>query len=157
MRKICLVLCLIVVYSMAFTGCGHKHKWNDATYNTPKTCTSCGEIEGESIKDQVESEMSSGDYEFAHSWAALARMTKDNSKDAISETYDYMLTAKSHYNKAYELCGNYSELSELKKNIKKILDAMPTSAPTFTDAGLERYMNAWTDAMNLWGELRNKN
>lgn len=37
-----LALCLCVL-----TGCGCKHEWVDATCEAPKTCTLCGETEGE--------------------------------------------------------------------------------------------------------------
>lgn len=32
------------------TGCGHEHTWADATCTTPKTCTECGETEGEVLE-----------------------------------------------------------------------------------------------------------
>lgn len=31
------------------TGCGHEHTWADATCTEPKTCSECGETEGEAI------------------------------------------------------------------------------------------------------------
>lgn len=34
------------------TGCGHQHVWSEATCEAPKTCTECGETEGE-ITDHV--------------------------------------------------------------------------------------------------------
>ncbi len=30
-------------------GCGHEHTWKDATCTEPKTCTECGETEGEPL------------------------------------------------------------------------------------------------------------
>lgn len=32
-----------------FTGCGHEHTWVDATCTEPKTCSECGETEGEAL------------------------------------------------------------------------------------------------------------
>lgn len=34
---------------MCFTSCGHTHTWQDATCTTPRTCTECGETEGEPL------------------------------------------------------------------------------------------------------------
>lgn len=31
------------------TGCGHEHTWADATCTEPKTCSECGETEGEAL------------------------------------------------------------------------------------------------------------
>ena len=31
------------------TGCGHEHKWTEATCTEPKTCTECGKTEGEPL------------------------------------------------------------------------------------------------------------
>lgn len=33
------------------TGCGHEHTWADATCTEPKTCSVCGETEGEVLED----------------------------------------------------------------------------------------------------------
>lgn len=35
---------------MMLTGCGHEHTWADATCTAPKTCTECGETEGEVLE-----------------------------------------------------------------------------------------------------------
>jgi hypothetical protein len=33
----------------AISGCGHEHTWADATCTEPRTCTECGETEGEAL------------------------------------------------------------------------------------------------------------
>lgn len=33
----------------ALAGCGCQHQWEEATCTTPKTCTQCGETEGEAL------------------------------------------------------------------------------------------------------------
>ena len=33
----------------ALTGCGHEHVWKEATCTEPRTCTECGETEGEPL------------------------------------------------------------------------------------------------------------
>lgn len=34
---------------MVLSGCGHEHKWMEATCTEPKTCSECGETEGEAL------------------------------------------------------------------------------------------------------------
>ncbi len=48
MKKL-LALLLGTVIALSLTGCGHTHEWKDATCETPKTCTSCEETEGEAL------------------------------------------------------------------------------------------------------------
>lgn len=40
---------LAVVMMAAATGCGHTHEFTEATCTEPKTCTECGETEGEPL------------------------------------------------------------------------------------------------------------
>lgn len=44
-------LCGIAICAICFifTGCGHEHTWVDATCTEPKTCSECGETEGEPL------------------------------------------------------------------------------------------------------------
>lgn len=44
-------LALVTVFTLCIllVGCGHSHEWSDATCDTPKTCISCGETEGEAL------------------------------------------------------------------------------------------------------------
>ena len=46
-RIITAVICLCLLIGL--TACGCKHEWSEATFNTPKTCVSCGEVEGEKL------------------------------------------------------------------------------------------------------------
>ena len=32
---------------IVLTGCGHEHQWTEATGTEPRTCSECGETEGE--------------------------------------------------------------------------------------------------------------
>lgn len=43
------ILILILVLSLALTGCCFHEEWADATCTTPKTCIECGETEGEPL------------------------------------------------------------------------------------------------------------
>ena len=45
------ILCGISTLTVCFmlAGCGHKHTWTEATCTEPKTCSECGETEGEAL------------------------------------------------------------------------------------------------------------
>ena len=45
---------LSIVMILALTACGHTHTWEEATCTTPKTCSTCGETEGEPLGHTVE-------------------------------------------------------------------------------------------------------
>ena len=49
-RLICFALVLAFIFSMAACAC--KHEWQEATCTSPKTCTLCGEAEGEAAGHQ---------------------------------------------------------------------------------------------------------
>ena len=49
MKKLVL-LTLVVAMVLSMAGCGCKHEWKDATCTTPKTCSLCGETEGEVLE-----------------------------------------------------------------------------------------------------------
>ena len=46
MKRIALIVSASMI-SILMTGCFHSHTWVEATCASPKTCTECGEIEGE--------------------------------------------------------------------------------------------------------------
>ena len=47
-KVICLVL-LSVLCAVMFSACGCSHEWAEATCTSPKTCSLCGETEGEAL------------------------------------------------------------------------------------------------------------
>lgn len=48
MRQLgCAILCLALI--LCLSGCACKHEWAEATCTEPKTCTKCGETEGEAL------------------------------------------------------------------------------------------------------------
>ncbi len=49
MKRLLLCTTLLVGSILFFTGCGHEHEWLEATCTAPKTCNTCGEIEGEPL------------------------------------------------------------------------------------------------------------
>jgi len=48
-KKIALALALLIMLSLALTGCCLNHEWVEATCTEPKTCSKCGETEGEAL------------------------------------------------------------------------------------------------------------
>ena len=46
-RLLCAILALCCTLTLC--ACGHEHTWVDATCTEPKTCSECGETEGESL------------------------------------------------------------------------------------------------------------
>lgn len=38
-----------LLFMLALNGCGHEHVFTDATCVTPRTCTTCGETEGDAL------------------------------------------------------------------------------------------------------------
>ena len=40
---------LLVLSLFLLSGCGHEHSWQEATCTQPRTCTDCGETEGEPL------------------------------------------------------------------------------------------------------------
>ena len=49
MRKNMLLCALVMVLALILAGCGCDHEWYAATCSAPKTCSLCGEIEGEPL------------------------------------------------------------------------------------------------------------
>lgn len=49
MRQLgCAILCLALI--LCLSGCACKHEWAEATCTEPKTCTKCGETEGDPLE-----------------------------------------------------------------------------------------------------------
>ena len=46
-KRIFFLLALMMLVFLS--GCGHEHQWTDATCTEPKTCSTCGETEGEPL------------------------------------------------------------------------------------------------------------
>ena len=47
MKRLIFILSAISIILLSLTACAHEHKWKEATCTEPKTCTECGETEGE--------------------------------------------------------------------------------------------------------------
>lgn len=54
MKKRYLLLTFVILFLCMLTGCGCAHEWAEATCTTAKTCSKCGETEGEALGHQWE-------------------------------------------------------------------------------------------------------
>ena len=52
MKKQLISLLLITAMALTLCACGHQHTWVEATCTEPKTCSECGETEGEALGHQ---------------------------------------------------------------------------------------------------------
>ncbi len=52
MKKLSVLVISLLICILLFTGCGCEHQWLDADCLAPKTCTLCGETEGEALSHQ---------------------------------------------------------------------------------------------------------
>ena len=52
MKKKFISLLLIAAMALTLCACGHQHTWVEATCTEPKTCSECGETEGEALGHQ---------------------------------------------------------------------------------------------------------
>ena len=48
-ERVASMILILSFTGFLLTGCGHEHVWSEATCENPKTCTSCGETEGEPL------------------------------------------------------------------------------------------------------------
>lgn len=48
-NKAIAIVCACLLFCVLFAGCGHQHTWVEATCTEPKTCSECGETEGEAL------------------------------------------------------------------------------------------------------------
>ena len=49
MRRLFAALLACALLALMLSGCACKHEWKEATCTTPRTCTKCGETEGEPL------------------------------------------------------------------------------------------------------------
>lgn len=48
-KKTVSIIVALLLGTVLLSACGHEHVWNEATCTTPKTCSECGETEGEAL------------------------------------------------------------------------------------------------------------
>ncbi len=52
MRKKALTIAALCIVAVGLTACGHEHVWKEATCLAPRTCSECGQTEGEAADHQ---------------------------------------------------------------------------------------------------------
>ena len=146
----------------------HVHTWVEATCTSPKTCSECGATEGsakghsvqigkcancgepqgknivDSIKAKLEIASSSQDraIETAQTGSSMG------SFDVLASSLDEYKKVKDAYQEAYDLCGNYEELSDLKAKLDKAINSVPTQIAGSDSASLQQFINEMTDLAN---------
>lgn len=201
----------VMLCTFILSGCGHEHVYANATCTTPKTCTECGETEGNAL-DHIFLEATCESPErcercgetrgnaLGHSFTeptcetsqicercnfvgqeALGHTTevgkctrcnlyqgediinsiskKLKYADDITELaftvqmtnadYNSLLngltyyeSAKKEYESALELCGNYPDLSTLKKDIQNVIDSLPLASPQNNENSILSYLDS---------------
>lgn len=166
----------LLLILMLMTACGqnstdkqaHVHTWVEATCTSPKTCSECGATEGnakghsvqigkcancgepqgkdivDSIKAKLKIASSSHDraIETAQTGASMG------SFDVLESSLDEYKKVKDAYQEAYDLCGNYGELSDLKTKLDKAINSVPTQIAGSDSASLQQFVNEMTDLAN---------
>lgn len=136
---VCLLVCTVA-------SCGHEHNWTDATCLAPKTCSECGETEGEALGHKWnDATCKSGKF------CSACGITEGNVLDhtfvseacsgcglAASEYYDNALTAinDGEYAVAYKMLsvlGGYRDSADLIKYFRYVPTKHILAEDTFVE------------------------
>ena len=154
-------------------GCGETegealgHIFLEATCESPAICERCGETNGEALghstevgtcsncneyqgKDIVETILDKLTY--ANGQADLAFTVQVSGSDyykSFLNGISYYESAKTEYEAALDLCGNYSELATLKKDIQNLINALPLTVYGSDEASLKLYLEDLTTFVTL--------
>jgi hypothetical protein len=111
-----LTLVSAAIIAVAITGCGHQHTFSEATCTSPKTCTECGETEGEPL---------------GHTWVE-ATCTEPKTCTVCGLTEG----APIGHTKEIGRCANCGELAneELCLSLKQAMDNLSSSGNSAIDA-----------------------
>ena len=171
MKKILLVLISLCVLS----GCSslHTHQWEEATCDQPKTCSKCGETEGEALGHTTDAGLCTrcnGLLE-ADLINKIERKisnfcnTMDNINDEANDLQYYVdnmdlfyleiagingrfYSATSNLGDIIDLCGNYQGLSNLKSKAQAAFDAIPDGNVEYSEYSI----NNWVDQFNAYND-----
>lgn len=127
----------ILVFSAAFAGCGHTHEWESETCMSPKTCISCGKIDGNAL---------------GHSWtAATCTSPKICARcgETDGEALGHSWVEMSAYQKDCEVCGAV-EIDQSKLPVKlNSLD--PCTGPDYSSTATKSdiYGNTFYEGLQL--------
>lgn len=135
------------------------HCFLDATCELPATCEICGETEGEALGHTIEVGKCSNCNEYqgmeiiesifekltyANSQTDLALIAQTSGIDYYNDFLNgisYYESAQTVYEEALDLCGNYSDLKDLRRDIKNLINALPLTVYGEDDASLNLYLD----------------
>lgn len=167
MKKTVLFAVMVITIVMALTGCGaHKHTWVEATCTTPKTCSECGEVEGEALRhtcslgvcdrcgeaqgsevitsvekclDKAMLDASDAlDYlDDNQSWVT----TYDEMYSLFKKSSDYYALAKDDFQDASDICAEHNELADAKAKIDAIIKTIPASPSGSSSNALSSWLD----------------
>lgn len=142
MRKVIFGFCLVILL-VVVSGCSHKHDFAEATCLEPMKCTKCEVTEGEALGHTCEIGTCDrcGDkinydivMEISDKLADAQNVTNValymitggvDTYSCIQNGLQYYEEAQETYKEAYDLCGNYVELRDVKNDIRDILLKLP--------------------------------
>lgn len=156
------------------TICGYEsnevveHTWNEATCTSPKTCAKCGETEGDALGHSTEYGICSRCGEkvgtdldkkimaeanlISSNTVATGKVISDYfdmydnvSYSLIVASADGIVKNKEEYDSVIELCGTYSELSDIKEKAQKAKNSIPVKPSAETNAEVKRWLNEFAD------------
>lgn len=179
MKKIlCIFMTAILLVSI--TACSHEHEYSEATCTEPKTCTICGETEGEALGHTVDIGICSrcGEAVAKEDLLAIDDMLNtiedyDNEINAYIEKGNdaYSFEDKlEYYKEAAAICDNrkmtlvkvanivskYSELDSMKKDLADTLAVEIITPMSSSREELLDFLNSGIDFANNYASFLSK-
>ena len=168
MRKIKKIIAVMVMAICVFAvaGCSgtkenktvHEHTWVEATCTSAKTCSVCGEIEGNPLGHTVEFGLCSRCNtvqgkdifdEISKKMDAIAQ--SEDEENSIMEnvySYDDLLALepvyqreKQLYQDIYDLCGEHDELKTLKNDVDYTIKCIPDEVNVYDQYSLNSFVS----------------
>lgn len=143
------IILLFLMFTLVCSGCVHKHEFTDATCVEPKTCQKCGETEGEPLGHtvgigkcgrcgeivnapdlfQLNDVLQKVDEDVQSIKKVIGQSASANTEAAfyviVKQLNTSMESIEGNLQEAYDSCKNYTELSEIKGQIKVALNTLP--------------------------------
>lgn len=147
-----------MVVGIMLTGCGHEHTWVEANCTTPKTCSECGETEGEALGHTFEDATCTtaktcsvcGDTEgspLGHTWID-ATFDDPQTCSVCGETEGEPLEKTIEYLFANELSDLYAEIQESENTqLENYLDICSSVVLEVYDNDIE-YVYTYTEGID---------
>lgn len=177
-KMFCIFMTAIIL--VGITACSHEHEYSEATCTEPKTCTICGETEGEALGHTVDIGICSRCGEAVAKEDLLAI---DDMLNTI-EDYDNEITAYiekgndvysfedklAYYKEAAAICDNrkmllvkvanivskYSELDSMKKDLADTLAVEIITPMSSSREELLDFLNSGIDFANNYASFLSK-